>query len=178
MNTNTRTASQTDFRKAFDKMMLNEGGYVLHTVEGDRGGMTYAGIARRFHPDWEGWKIIDAGGTPDANMVSKFYLVKFWQPMKGDILVHQEVAEVIFDFYVNAGEPALKLAQIVVGAVPDGVFGPKTLAALNSVNPQEFKLQYTLAKIARYAEICNKDKTRTQSKFLLGWINRALKGLK
>jgi hypothetical protein len=32
-----------------------------------------------------------------------------------------------------------------------------------------------LAKMARYAEICNKN--RTQVKFLLGWLNRTLKGL-
>jgi len=41
---------------------------------------------------------------------------------------------------------------------------------------QRFKEQYALAKIARYAEICNKN--RTQSKFLLGWINRTLGSLK
>ena len=32
-----------------------------------------------------------------------------------------------------------------------------------------------LTKVSRYAEICNRD--RTQSKFLLGWINRTLKEL-
>ena len=36
-------------------------------------------------------------------------------------------------------------------------------------------LKYALAKVSRYAEICNRD--RTQSNFLLGWINRTLKEL-
>ena len=34
------------FEPAFELMIKDEGGYVLHDVEGDTGGMTYAGIAR------------------------------------------------------------------------------------------------------------------------------------
>jgi hypothetical protein len=41
---------------------------------------------------------------------------------------------------------------------------------------QRFKEQYALAKIARYVEICNKNPV--QVKFLKGWLNRTLKGLK
>ena len=59
--------------------------------------------------------------------------------------------------------------------VPDGSIGHRTLAALNSYNPELFVCKYALAKVSRYAEICNRD--RTQSKFLLGWINRTLKEL-
>ena len=44
-----------DFLQAFESMIRNEGGYKLHSAEGDRGGMTYAGIARNFHPTWPGW---------------------------------------------------------------------------------------------------------------------------
>ena len=36
-----------DFEKAFNKTMMNEGGFMLHDVEGDRGGMTFAGISRK-----------------------------------------------------------------------------------------------------------------------------------
>ncbi len=34
------------FEPAFELMIRDEGGYVLHEVPGDTGGMTYAGIAR------------------------------------------------------------------------------------------------------------------------------------
>ena len=71
---------------------------------------------------------------------------------------------------------AVKMAQIVVGATPDGGIGAKTIELLNQQNGGDFRKSYALAKIARYAEICNKNKT--QSKFLLGWINRTLSGLK
>jgi lysozyme family protein len=71
---------------------------------------------------------------------------------------------------------AVKLAQLVVGATPDGGIGAKTIEKLNAVTDgQQFKQAYALAKMARYAEICNKN--RAQSKFLLGWLNRTLKGL-
>ena len=68
---------------------------------------------------------------------------------------------------------AVRLAQIVSGATPDGKIGPKTLAALNAMDPDKFALAYALAKLARYRDIVTKD--RTQQKFLLGWINRTLR---
>lgn len=165
-----------DFTPAYDKMMLDEGGYVLHTVKGDTGGQTYAGISRRANPGWSGWKTIDRGDVPAAQQVYEFYLANYWQPLKLDAVPNQDVASSIFNFGVNAGiKTAGKLAQIVVGVTPDGVFGPQTLAALTMTDPALFIPRYALAKITRYAEICNRN--RSQSKFLLGWINRTLKGL-
>jgi lysozyme family protein len=111
-------------------------------------------------------------------MVRDFYRAEFWGKMRGDELTNQDVANTIFNFGVNAGMGmAVKLAQLVVGSTPDGGIGPKTVERLNQITDgQRFKEQYALAKIARYAEICNRN--RTQSKFLLGWVNRTLGGLK
>lgn len=162
-----------DFLPAYEAMIKNEGGYVLHTVSGDRGGMTYAGIARNMNPQWSGWSVIDAGGEPHADMVRAFYRANFWNPIRGDEITHQRIAQSIFDFHVNAGRPARVLAQIVVGMTPDGQFGPRTVQALNAADPEKFVLSYALAKIARYRDIVTRD--RTQQKFLLGWINRTLK---
>lgn len=160
-------------------MIRNEGGYRLDTVPGDRGGQTYAGIARVFHPRWPGWAIIDRGDLqhPELTaMVRTFYRAQFWAPIQGDAIEKQAIAFSLFDFAVNAGvATAVKLAQMVVGVTPDGRLGPKTLAALNAQNAERFVLQYALAKITRYAQIVNRD--RSQSKFLLGWINRTLKGV-
>lgn len=165
-----------DFIPCYERMILNEGGYKLHTVENDRGGMTYAGIARNMNPHWKGWKDIDAGGIPDTSLVREFYKVEFWDRIRGDDLVNQDVARMLFDFGVNAGwRTALKLAQLTVGVQPDGVVGPKTLNALNACNPELFVLQYSFAKIVRYRDIVTKN--RTQQKFLLGWINRTIKEL-
>lgn len=168
-----------DFDKAFDFMIANEGGYKLHQVQGDWGGMTYAGIARNFHPAWPGWRFIDAGDLQAlqlSRLVREFYRVQFWDALRCDEMAHQVTAESIFDFAVNAGTGvAAKLAQLVVGVVPDGRIGPATLDALNRLIPEAFRERYTIAKVKRYADICNRD--RSQVKFLLGWLNRTVKVL-
>lgn len=168
-----------DFIPSFEKMIINEGGYVLHNVSGDHGGQTYAGIARNFHSNWEGWPIIDQGNMDNSElsqMVRNFYKGNYWNKVKGDDLNHQGVAEAIFDFAVNAGvKAASKLAQLVIEATPDGIIGPKSVSKLNNVDEEHFIAKYALAKIARYAEICKRNPD--QKKFLLGWINRTLGGL-
>lgn len=162
------------FLPAFERMLINEGGYKLTDTKGDKGGQTYAGIARNRWPKWAGWRVIDMGDLPDAEAVRNFYRENFWLPVWGDSIGSQRVAENLFDFAVNAGPSvAVKLAQIVVGATPDGQFGIKTLTAINKVDERSFVLAYALAKVARYRDIVTKD--RTQAKFLLGWISRTLK---
>lgn len=163
-----------DFLPAFERMIVNEGGYVLHTVQNDRGGMTYAGIARNAWPKWAGWQIIDAGGEPQADLVRGFYRANFWTPLRLEEVVDQRVAQTLFDFAVNAGVgTAAKLAQITVGTTPDGRMGPKSLAALNGVEPNLFLARFALAKLARYEQIVTRDPK--QRSFLLGWVRRTLK---
>ena len=164
-----------DFLPAFEEMIRNEGGYVLHDVPGDRGGMTYAGIARNMQPNWAGWSLIGAKQEVPAQMVRDFYKQNFWDVICGDQIVHQSTAQHIFDFNVNTGRPARVLAQLVVGVTPDGSFGQRTVDALNNYDPEKFTLAYTIAKIARYRDIVQRD--RTQIKFLLGWLNRSLGAL-
>ena len=167
-----------DFLPAFEQMIQDEGGYTLHTIPGDRGGQTYAGIARNFNPYWEGWEFVDRRETPPTPMVHNWYHANYWIPIAGDHLTHQAVASSIFNFAVNSSAPgrptvAVKLAQLVAGATPDGSLGPRSVAALNAMDPEKFVMAYALAKIARYRDIVTRD--RTQIKFLLGWINRTLK---
>jgi lysozyme family protein len=159
-------------------MIHDEGGYQLTNIPGDRGGMTYAGIARNANPDWAGWKFVDyqdfGGATP---LVREFYKSNFWDRIRGDDIANQFIADIIFNFGFNPGVGvAIKLAQLIVGVTPDGAIGQKTIERLNICTAEKFLPAYALAKISRYAQICNKD--RSQSKFLLGWIQRTLNGLK
>ncbi len=169
-----------DFAAAFEQMIRDEGGYVLHEVPGDRGGMTYAGIARNMNPQWPGWAFIDRGEPPPTEMVRSWYHTNYWLPIAGDHINSQSVASSIFNFAVNSSAPgrptvAIKLAQLVVGATPDGTLGTRSTAALNAYPEDKFAMAYALAKIARYRDIVTRD--RTQQKFLLGWINRTLQGI-
>lgn len=165
----------SNFEQAYETMIRNEGGYVLHNVASDHGGVTYAGIARNMNPQWDGWPFIDRGEQVPAQLVRNFYKANFWDMICGNELEHQVIAQTIFDFHVNAGRPARVLAQLVVGATPDGTFGSRTVQALNAFDPDKFVMAYALAKIARYRDIVTRD--RTQQKFLLGWINRTLAGV-
>jgi len=167
-----------DFAPAFEKMLHDEGGMQLTNIPGDRGGMTYAGIARNANPDWAGWQFIDRKDFGSATqLVREFYKVNFWDRIRGDELTNQAIAETIFNFAVNTGVGvASKLAQLIVGVTPDGAIGAKTLERLNICTAEKFLPAYALAKIQRYVDICMKN--RDQSKFLLGWVRRSLEGLK
>jgi lysozyme family protein len=162
-----------DFLLAFEKAILAEGGYKLHNVAGDTGGLTYAGIARNKNPQWPGWAWVDRGDTPPSEMVRQFYREGWWQPLRGDEIADQDVAYTLYSFATNGGlGTAVRLAQLVVGTTPDGTMGPKTVAAINSMEPRLFLALYALTRVARYRDIVKRD--RTQQKFLLGWINRTL----
>lgn len=175
-----------EFLPAYEGMIHDEGGYHLHAIPGDRGGMTYAGIARNRNPGWPGWAYVDSGQIPPTQLVRDFYRAGYWLPIRGDELTDQGVAQTIFNFAVNTSPPgkprlAIKLAQACVGATPDGDLGPKTLAALNAIDGELFELRYFLAKTTRYAGIANRDRAAISwgkssgKKFLLGWLNRAIK---
>lgn len=165
-----------DFDPIFSSTLRREGGYELTNATGDRGGQTYAGISRRSNPRWAGWAYVDRGETPPTPLVRALYRERYWEPMRLDEVRHQRVAESLYEFGFVAGvKVSAKLAQIVVGVEPDGDIGDKTLAALNGMtSPDLFLARFTIAKIARYRDIVTRD--RTQSKWLLGWLNRALEG--
>jgi len=68
------------------------------------------------------------------------------------------------------------LGEVIAGATPDCAIGTKTVKHLNQCTAKDFVASYALAKIRRYSDICNRD--QGQSKFLLGWIDRPISGLK
>lgn len=154
----------------------HEGGYKLTDIKGDRGGQTYAGIARKPNPDWDGWRDVDAKRTPSKESVHRFYRARFWDPCKCDEIQSPKVATSIFDFAINSGtETAKRLAQKAAMVESDGSFGPVTLRALNLINAELFMYRFAIQKIARYSGIV--ERFPDQVKFLRGWINRSVEGL-
>lgn len=132
-----------DFVKAYRRTARNEGGYV-HDPD-DHGGETYKGIARKFHPGWKGWEIIDQHrARPDFpkclygitfldSLVLSFYRITFWDEMRGDEIKSQEAAASIFDSSVNFGlRGAIKLAQQALNMPETGKMDDATLAKINN----------------------------------------------
>ena len=171
-----------DYEKAFARLM-DEEGVKLTDTQHDKGGLTYAGISRKFHPKWEGWQFVDVGSTPPLDLVRAFYRDKYWSMIKGEQINSQRVAEVLFSQTVNNEEAGIKLMQRVVGVIPDGVVGPKTVAAINAasmhlkVTPEDALLMmYSTAHSKRFHEIGMRRKD--QRIFWAGWWARALRIIK
>ena len=156
-----------NFELAVSKTIFKEGGGKLHKVVGDSGGETKYGISKKAYPNLDIGKL-------DEVVAKQIYKNDYWDKVKGDLIQSQQIAEEIFDCAVNMGvKSAVKLLQLTNPVlIADGVFGLKTLEAVNSSTPETLMPLYKLIRIARYAAICSKD--RTQNKFLLGWINRTL----
>ena len=129
-----------EFKIALQRTLVHEGSY--SNDPDDQGGETYKGISRSRHGEWAGWVMIDRyklkSGFPsslniDSRLqaeVEQFYRISFWDPLHGEQIRDQSVADSIFDFGVNAGvKTSVRLAQWVAGTVADGVIGEKTLDA-------------------------------------------------
>lgn len=169
----------TNFEKVMELVMRNEGGFVLHEVEHDTGGRTFAGIAENFWAEWEGWDFIDAGNNTSAanpkmrELVYSFYKKNFWDLMNLDGVEDFNVAYSIYDFGVNGGvRTSAKLAQKAAGAVADGKIGKNTLSAINSMDGEYFEALFAVYKLDRYMRIIGNN--HSQAKFAKGWANRTL----
>ncbi len=162
------------FEKALQKVLQFEGGLRLHKNPTEKF-ETYAGIYRTAHPDWKGWEYIDKGLEPPFELVKNFYYENYWKPFEG--VRDNRVQTLLFETAVNLGiKQTVKLAQKVLGVKVDGILGPKTLEALNSANPEDFIRDFTLARIAFYTALTNKNPKR-YGIYLRGWINRSLEAM-
>jgi lysozyme family protein len=184
-----------DFDKAFDITMAHEGGYSNDPV--DMGGETYMGIARRYHPRWEGWPTIDRikadiGHIPYGKKfpeldqsVRRYYKPTFWDPLRGDAIPDQLIAEELFDTGVNMGvSRASRFLQTTLNCLnrngqlypdidEDGDIGPATLGALNKLLPKEASLVYKVLNILQGCHYINFMRSNTeQERFARGWMQR------
>lgn len=108
-------------------MLQYEGGFTNNP--NDPGGMTNLGVTRRSWENYLGRPVTEAEMRGlNHEKVRPFYKILYWDQVKGDSLP-SGVDMVCFDAAVNSGPAwAAKRLQTIVGAAPDGVIGPKTLA--------------------------------------------------
>lgn len=160
----------------------NEGGYAF--VANDKGGETYAGIARNYNPTWPGWDYIDfikrTNGPialnakfPDIQyMVDQFYLDRWNRNRFGEIN-SQAIANLLFDFHVHSQSHAIKTIQQLVGVKADGVMGPVTISAINSADTASLHDRLKAARLSFLKSLIEKDPS--QAGFAAGWIARVSK---
>jgi len=180
-----------EFKISFSKTMAAEGGYA--NAPSDRGKETYRGISRAMNPQWKGWAIVDAlrkepgfpknlASHPELDeLVLDFYKEMFWNPIKGDQIASQEVADELFDTGVNMGatipvkfaQQALNLlnrnGKLYADIADDGIMGNGTLKMLNAFTETNVLVRTLNAlQACRYIKICEID--HTQEENFRGWL--------
>ena len=148
------------FDNAFKKMSANEGGYVNN--KNDLGGETYNGIARKYHPKWAGWALVDkvkkTNKTPAAinkvlrasdemkQHIKDFYYQQYWTSPGFDKVdaVSPAITEKLFDVSVHLNplrpckwlQEALNVLnrnqQKYKNIAVDGKIGAGTISALKA----------------------------------------------
>ena len=169
-----------NFEQHIEPLIIKEGGYKLINIKHDRGGQTYSGISRNNNPDWVGWSHVDANRRVPKEAVHDYYKRNYWDPLELDSVPSEYLSEILFSCSVLSGpRVATRLLQMVVGSSPDGVMGPNTLkttlSELKRSGEEVLVLRFTIARIARFSRIV--DKNKTQDRFFRGWVNRCLREL-
>ena len=169
-----------DFDAFFPTLLAHEGGFVDDPA--DPGGATNKGItlesfgkyAQRYlgiEPTLENLKALT------DEQAAKIYKPEYWDEIHGDEIELQELADIVFDFQVNAGGSASKLLQKVLndlGARPplsvDGDVGTGTMAALARADQKAVYRAYKQGRIAYYQDLVAR--RPALAKFLSGWLKR------
>ena len=146
-------------------VLENEGGFVNDPL--DNGGATNKGITLTTLSNYLGRSVsVDELKNISDSLVREIYTNNYWNRCGGNQLA-SGVDIVVADMAVNAGVGrAIKILQNVIGANPDGYFGPNTLKRSQEMDPADLIGFYTQARIEFY-------KSLDQPRFIRGWTNRA-----
>lgn len=150
------------FDEAFDKLLAHEGGYV--NDRRDPGGETKYGISKRAYP-----------GEDIANMTveraREIYARDYWGPAGCDAMPDGAKLQV-FDMAVNSGvKTAIKTVQLAIEETPDGVLGPKTLMAIQSMPAPRFIARFNAQRLIYMAGLSN------WPNYSRGWVLRVAQNL-
>lgn len=172
-----------DFELAVTVVLEHEG----RAYADPRGGLTDYGISLAFLkllPDEDGDGFSDGDLNRDGivcpediralslTRAIEIYRTCFWDKYRYGELRHQEVATKVFDLCVNMGPGQAHrvvqraLATLSPGIVVDGILGPKSRGALNSLPPAHLltEIRHQAARFYRSLD---------DSLHLKGWLNRA-----
>ena len=165
-----------DFKMAFLLTLQHEDSTRSGKVTVDAGGRTRFGIAEKFHPDLP--EDFFTGPAEDALAeAEKIEEREYWDSMHLAEVENQNVANKIFDMGVNMGvRQAAVYAQRAVNSqgqqlTEDGTIGPKTLAAINAIDPQTFYGLLCQFSAWHYRHIAANNPAQAVN--LAGWLKRA-----
>lgn len=168
-----------NFNKCIPFTRSEEGGFA--NVPGDNGGYTYAGLSQINNPAFPYWDKIHAACNgqkrgfiiKDAELdaaINKYYKCNYWDYIKLDEILFDNVCLMWFDWHVMSGMSATKHVQSEFGLKTDGIVGSKTIEAINAIPPDELFTRLRAARIAHLTSIAEHNQQDRQ--FLSGWLAR------
>ncbi len=174
-----RTPTEADFNRFVDIIIEHEGGARFVNHPADPGGATRWGISLSFARYQKARFDLDGDGDVDGDDIRILprgvavaaYQDSFWAPTRAaELPVY--LALPVFDMAVNQGQrAAIRCLQRAVGASPDGVIGPKTIATAHGRNDTAaVAAEFLVRRLLKYSAI---DAARLAA-FGRGWFNRAV----
>lgn len=163
-----------NFDRAFAALIGHEGAYTNNPK--DRGNWTSGVIGKG---SLKGTKYgISAMAYPSFDIqnlslvnAKKVYFDDFWQKCRCDELP-EAVRFDVFDMAVNSGvSMAIKTLQKAAGALPDGIFGPKTMTQVKQMNPLILDKRLSGMRLLYICDI------GTFPTFGRGWVRRVANNL-
>lgn len=140
------------FERCLPLVLEHEGGFVNHPD--DPGGITNLGCTKTTWEKWIGRRCtVEEMQALTPEDVAPLYREKYWNKVRADDLP-PGIDYCVFDTSINSGPGrAAKFLQEVVGATPDGVIGPRTLAAVRAAYPRQVIDAYCAARLAWLQEL-------------------------
>lgn len=171
-----------DFYKAYSKVRKWEGNY--GKLRHDRGGETYAGIARNYNKKWYGWKLLDLRRKElklNHNERLEFlefwatdYYLTIWMEENFSQITNQKVADYLLDYRNTGPIFYIHLQQVLkdMGYECERGLTENTLKVVNAVDPDELIQRLLKRRIQFYVGTVKNNPH--QMIYLQGWINRTL----
>lgn len=157
--------------QAIADLIVREGGYVDNPL--DSGGPTRYGITRATLAVWKGRDVsIDEVKNLSVTEATEIYRMKYVVEPGFGAIKDGDLRALMVDAAANHGPAnATRLVQRALGGLEvDGVFGPRTLAAVNAASPGKLWLALLAQRIRLYGRIVTN--TPSQARFAAGWANR------
>jgi lysozyme family protein len=152
-----------NFKECLDLVLKSEGGWVNHPS--DPGGETNLGVTKRVWEEYVGHPVESLKNLTKED-VAPLYEQKYWRPCYGEVLP-RGLDFVVFSMGINAGTGrSIKLLQLSIGCVPDGVIGPTTRGLISNSNSATLIAKFSESRREYYRSLKN------FPIFGKGWLSR------
>lgn len=165
-----------------DELIEREGGYVNHPA--DRGGPTKYGITRAVLAEYRGRPVTEDDVRNMQRMEAEnIYRNKYLTSHQLHRITDPYLMVLAFDCAVLHGpQRAIRWMQKIAGVVDDGVLGPISEVAINTMDPVRMYQKLLARRFEFFGEIISHDPELKKAKlagydlqaeFALGWLRRA-----